>query len=443
MTTAPLRPPSATRPKASASDPTLLSVTDTDVAIIGGGPAGLMAAEKLSAQGWRVDLFDAMPSVGRKFLLAGRGGLNITHSEPLERFSTRFEQRSATLAPMLAAFTPDDLRRWCEGLGIDTFVGTSGRVFPKEMKAAPLLRAWLSRLRQQGVRVHTRHRWQGWTPAGELIFTNQVATTTIQPRATLLALGGGSWSRLGSDGRWAPWLQERGVEVAPLRAANCGFDVASTGPGRGGWSEHLTSRHAGQPLKPVTLSFTDCLGHTETRQGEFVLTESGIEGSLVYAFASRIRDVIERDGSATIWLNLLPAHSPEQVLNELKHPRGPRSLSTHLKSRLGLHGLKVALLHELLSKEDMLEPQRLAEAIQRLPITLAAPRPIDEAISTAGGVRFEALDEHLMLRAMPGVFCAGEMLDWEAPTGGYLLSATLATALVAAQGIDRHLIAGG
>lgn len=401
-----------------------------------------MAAETLSAQGLRVDLFDAMPSVGRKFLLAGRGGLNITHSEPFERFATRFDERSATLAPMLAAFTPDDLRQWCLGLGIDTFVGSSGRVFPQEMKAAPLLRAWLSRLRQQGVRVHARHRWQGWTPQGELTFTTPDGDTTTKPRATLLALGGGSWSRLGSDGRWAPWLQERGVDVAPLRAANCGFDVAPTGEGRGGWSEHLTSRHAGQPIKPVTLTFTDRRGHTETRRGEFVLTESGIEGSLVYAFASRIRDAIEHEGSATVWLNLLPAHSPEQVLTEVKRPRGPRSLATHLKSRLGLHGLKAALLHELLSKEAMLEPQRLAEAIQRLPISLVRARPIDEAISTAGGVRFEALDEHLMLRAMPGVFCAGEMLDWEAPTGGYLLTASMATAKAAAQGIARHLNAG-
>ena len=437
--TAPSPPPSATRPKVSDSDQALLPVIDTDVAIIGGGPAGLMAADKLSAQGWRVDLFDAMPSVGRKFLLAGRGGLNITHAEPFERFATRFEDRSDVLGPILSAFKPDDLRQWCLALGIETFVGTSGRVFPQEMKAAPLLRAWLSRLRQQGVRVHTRHRWQGWTQDGALTFTSQGHTTQVTPRTTLLALGGGSWSRLGSDGSWAPWLQARGVEVAPLRASNCGFDVAPTAEGRSGWSEHLTSRHSGQPIKPVTLTFTDRHGQTETRQGEFVLTESGIEGSLVYAFASRIRDLIERDGSATVWLNLLPAHSPEQVLDELKRPRGPRSLSTHLKSRLGLHGLKVALLHELLSKDAMLDPQRLAEAIQHLPITLVRPRPMDEAISTAGGVRFEAMDEHLMLRAMPGVFCAGEMLDWEAPTGGYLLTATLATAQVAAAGMARHL----
>jgi uncharacterized flavoprotein (TIGR03862 family) len=414
-------------------------VIETDVAIVGGGPAGLMAADLLSAQGWRVDLFDAMPSVGRKFLLAGRGGLNITHSEPFERFAQRFAERSSELAPMLAAFTPEQLRAWCHALGIETFVGTSGRVFPQEMKAAPLLRAWLSRLRHQGVRVHTRHRWSGWQEPGVLAFEAPAGRVSARPRATLLALGGGSWSRLGSDGRWVPWLQERGVAVAPLKAANCGFDVGTTGEGREGWSHHLTSRHAGQPLKPVTLTFTDTQGHTETRQGEFVLTEPGIEGSLIYAFSSRIRGAIERDGEATVHLNLLPSHTADQVLAELKRPRGPRSLATHLKSRLGLHGLKVALLHELLSKEAMTDPEQLARAIQHLPIRLVRSRPMDEAISTAGGVRFEALDADLMLREMPGVFCAGEMLDWEAPTGGYLLTATMATARTAAAGIDRHL----
>jgi len=414
-------------------------VNQTDVAIIGGGPAGLAAAERLSAQGRQVDLFDAMPSVGRKFLLAGRGGLNITHSEPFERFGQRFAERAGELAPMLAAFTPDDLRQWCQGLGVDTFVGTSGRVFPTEMKAAPLLRAWLSRLRQQGVRVHTRHRWQGWTPEGALSFLHQGEPVTIEARCTLLALGGASWSRLGSDGAWVPWLQARGVDVAPLRAANCGFEVAPTGEGRTGWSEHLVSRHAGQPIKPVTLTFTDMQGQTETRQGEFVVTDVGIEGSLVYAFSSRIRDVIDRDGEATVHLNLLPAHTAEQVLAELKRPRGPRSLATHLKSRLGLHGLKTALLHELLSKEAMNNPLALAQAIQALPVRLLRTRPMDEAISTAGGVRFEALDEGLMLKALPGVFCAGEMLDWDAPTGGYLLTASMATGRAAAQGIARRL----
>jgi uncharacterized flavoprotein (TIGR03862 family) len=412
---------------------------ETEVAIVGGGPAGLMAAEFLSATGLKVDLFDAMPSVGRKFLLAGRGGLNITHSEPFERFSQRFAARSADLSGMLQGFSPDAMRQWCQELGIETFIGTSGRVFPMEMKAAPLLRAWLSRLRRQGVQVHTRHRWQGWSHEGHLIFTVSGQQALVRPQATLLALGGGSWSRLGSDGQWVPWLMSRGVDVAPLRAANCGFDVAPTGADRAGWSEHLTSRHAGQPLKPVTLTVTDVDGRAETRQGEFVLTETGIEGSLVYAFSARIRELIERQGNATVWLNLLPAHTPEQVLAELKRPRGPRSLATHLKSRLGLHGLKVALLHELLDKATMNDPAALAASIQRLPMTLLRTRPMDEAISTAGGVRFEALNEGLMLKALPGVFCAGEMLDWEAPTGGYLLTATMATAHAAAQGVAAYL----
>ena len=425
----------------------------TQVAIVGGGPAGLMAAELLSQSGVQVDLFDTKPSVGRKFLLAGRGGLNLTHSEPLPRFQTRFAERSALLSPMLEVFGPDALRAWAQGLGVETFVGSSGRVFPTDLKAAPLLRAWLHRLRQQGVRFHMRHRWLGWADASDATH-GDVATDAHGPvlrmaspdgerlvhaHATVLALGGGSWSRLGSDGAWLPWLQEKGVDVAPLRASNCGFDVASTGIGRTHWSEHLRSRFAGQPVKPVSLSFTDLQGHTRQQQGEFVLTDTGVEGSLIYAFSAAIRDRIAAEGSATVHLNLLPSHSAETVLTETRRARGPRSLSTHLKSRLGLQGLKMALLHELLTPEQLNDPQALAQALQALPITLSAARPMDEAISTAGGVRFEALDAHLMLRNMPGVFCAGEMLDWEAPTGGYLLTASLATGRQAALGALAHL----
>jgi len=414
------------------------------VAIIGGGPAGLMAAELLSQAGRSVALFDAKPSVGRKFLLAGRGGLNLTHSEPLPRFKSRFAERSAQLSPLLDAFGPDALRAWAQGLGVETFVGSSGRIFPSDMKAAPMLRAWLHRLRAQGVRFHMRHRWLGWADGASaeqdvLRFATPDGERQVHATATVLALGGGSWARLGSDGAWVPCLQARGVEVAPLRAANCGFDVSPTGLGRAHWSEHLRSRFAGQPIKPVSLSFTDLQGHTRQQQGEFVLTETGIEGSLIYAFSAAIRDRIEADGQATVHLNLLPSHTPEAVLAETRRPRGPRSLSTHLKSRLGLQGLKMALLHELLSAEQLNDPQALAQAIQALPITLSAARPMDEAISTAGGVRFEAMDEHLMLRAMPGVFCAGEMLDWEAPTGGYLLTACLATGRQAAMGVLNHL----
>ncbi|MCH8180441.1 MAG: TIGR03862 family flavoprotein [Proteobacteria bacterium] len=423
------------------------TVQRTQVAIVGGGPAGLMAAELLSQAGLSVDLFDAKPSVGRKFLLAGRGGLNLTHSEPLERFIQRFAERAEWLAPLLRAFGPDELRAWAQGLGIETFVGSSGRVFPTDMKAAPMLRAWLHRLREQGVRLHMRHRWLGWDDSapegpGLLRMASPEGEVRVQAEATVLALGGGSWARLGSDGAWLPWLQARGVEVAPLRAANCGFDVAPTGPElteRPHWSEHLRSRFAGQPLKPVSLSFTDLQGRARQQQGEFVLTDTGIEGSLVYAFSAAIRDRIAAEGRATVHLNLLPAHTPEAVLAETRRPRGPRSLSTHLKSRLGLQGLKMALLHELLTPEQLHDPVALAQAIQALPLTLVSPRPMDEAISTAGGVRFEALDGHLMLKALPSVFCAGEMLDWEAPTGGYLLTASLATGRQAAQGVIQRL----
>ena len=396
-----------------------------------------MAAQELSRGGVQVDLFDGMPSVGRKFLLAGRGGLNLTHSEPLERFLDRFAERRPALEPTVRALDPDAVRQWAQSLGVDTFVGTSGRVFPTDMKAAPLLRAWLHGLRQGGVRFHMRHRWLGWTPEGALRLATPDGEISHQADATVLALGGASWARLGSDGAWVPWLQSRRVDIAPLQPANCGFHVRAMRPDQAGagqapsspegWSEHLRSRFAGQPVKPVALSFTDLTGHTHRQQGEFVLTEHGVEGSLIYAFSARLRDTLEATGHATFHLDLLPAHKPEQVLAEVSHPRGPRSLSTHLKSRLNLQGLKMGLLHELLPAEDMADPARLAAAIKALPITVTRPRPIDEAISTAGGVRFEGMNAQLMLNNLPGVFCAGEMLDWEAPTGGYLLTACLAT----------------
>jgi len=407
------------------------------VAVIGGGPAGLMAAEALAAGGASVELFDALPSVGRKFLLAGRGGLNLTHSEDLVPFLSRYAQARPALEPMVRHFDPQAQRDWALALGIETFVGTSGRVFPRDLKAAPLLRAWLHRLRVAGVVFHTRHRWRGWAE-GEidaLVFDTPTGEVRHRFDATVLALGGASWQRLGSDGAWVPWLQARGVDVAPLRPSNCGFDVAPTGPGRSGWSDYLRQRFAGQPVKPVAASFTDAAGQVQRQQGEFVLTDSGVEGSLIYAFSAPLRDTIAEKGSATLVLDLLPSHSAEQVLAETSRPRGPRSLSTHLKSRLNIQGLKLALLHELLGDEGLHDPQRLAAALKALPLTLAAPRPIDEAISSAGGVRFEALDAGLMLTSSPGVFCAGEMLDWEAPTGGYLLTACLATGRAAGQGV--------
>jgi len=398
-----------------------------------------MAAEVLAEGGAQVDLFDAMPSVGRKFLLAGRGGLNLTHSEPTTKLLERFGERSAALRGPLEAFDGAAVRDWAAGLGIATFVGSSGRVFPKDMKAAPLLRAWLHRLRSAGVHVHTRHRWTGWTDEGALKFDTAAGELVHRADATVLALGGASWARLGSDGAWLPRLAQRGVEVAPLQPSNCGFDIVPTAPGRSGWSEHLRERFAGQPLKTVAARFTDAQGHTRVQQGEFVLTATGIEGSLVYAFSAALRERIARDGQAVWTVDLLPQHTEAQVLAETSRPRGPRSLSTHLKSRLGIQGLKMALLHELLGPQQLADPAMLARALKALPFTLLRPRPLDEAISCAGGVRFEALDGHAMLRALPGVFCAGEMLDWEAPTGGYLLTACLATGRAAAQGTLKWL----
>jgi uncharacterized flavoprotein (TIGR03862 family) len=398
-------------------------------AIIGGGPAGLMAAEALAAGGAKVELFDAMPSVGRKFLLAGKGGLNLTHSEALPDFVARYGERAPQVARWLEALSPQALREWAAALGVETFVGSSGRVFPKDLKAAPLLRAWLHRLRESGVVFHMRQRWLGWDAEGALRFATPQGERRVRAVATVLALGGASWSRLGSDGAWLPWLREHGVAVAPLRPANCGFEIA--------WSEHLCQHFAGAPVKPVALRFEGF-----ARQGEFVLSDYGIEGSLVYAASALLRDAIERDGRATLTLDLLPAFDAERVAREVAHPRGSRSLGSHLKSRLGLAGVKMALLHELLPREALADPARLAAAIKALPLTLTAPRPIDEAISSAGGVALEALDEHLMLRAKPGVFCAGEMLDWEAPTGGYLLQASIASGRVAGAGAARWLRVG-
>ncbi len=381
-----------------------------------------MAAEVLNGGGMQVELFDAMPSVGRKFLLAGKGGMNLTHSEALTPFLSRYGKRQTEIAALLAAFGPDDLRAWVQGLGIDTFVGSSGRVFPTDMKAAPLLRAWLHRLRGDGVNFHVRHRWLGWTEAGELRFASPAGETTETFDAVILALGGGSWARLGSDGAWVPLLRARGVEVAELKPSNCGFDVA--------WSTHFRERFAGQPLKSVTLTFGEF-----QRQGEFVVTEHGIEGSLIYAASAAIRDTIEANGGAQIYLDLAPGKSLQRVITEVAHPRGSRSLSSHLQSRAGITGVKAGLLREVLGKDGYADMQRLAAAIKALPLTLVAPRPLDEAISSAGGVRFEAMDANLMLNALPGVFCAGEMLDWEAPTGGYLLTACFASGFVAGKGV--------
>ena len=422
------------------------------VAVVGGGPAGLMAAEVLAQRGARVDLFDAMPSVGRKFLLAGKGGLNLTHAEAFECFVQRYAARQPQLEPLLRRFGPGELRAWALGLGVGTFVGSSNRVFPVDLKAAPLLRHWLHRLRQQGVRFHMRHRWLGWGDAGALRFRTPGGDTETDADAVVLALGGASWSRLGSDGAWVDLLRQRGAEVAPLLPSNCGFDMARRPCREGegdsddaliaGWSVHFRSRFAGQPLKNVALSFTSGTGQRFHQQGEFVVTEGGVEGSLVYAASSLLRDAITAHGRAVVHIDLQPQRDAVFVHAEVSRPRGSRSLATHLKSRLGIDGVKAALLHELLPREVIADPSRLAAAIKALPLTLVAARPIDEAISSAGGVRFESLDDGLMLAVRPGVFCAGEMLDWEAPTGGYLLTACFATGAAAAEGVVRHLVLG-
>ncbi|MDP1980765.1 TIGR03862 family flavoprotein [Undibacterium sp.] len=394
------------------------------VAIIGGGPAGLMAAETLALQGIAVDVYDAMPSVGRKFLMAGKGGMNLTHSEDSVSFMTRYAEREPQLAPIIDQFDAAALRVWVKGLGIETYVGSSGRVFPVDMKAAPLLRAWLHRLRQQGVRFHMRHRWLGWDEQGQLRFATPDGEVCLPARAQVFALGGGSWARLGSDGAWVSLLRQRGLDVADLQPANCGFDV--------NWTAFFKDKFAGQPLLTVAAKVQG--SGQPMRKGQFVITESGVEGSLIYALSAALRQQLHSQGKAVLELDLLPDTALEKVQAELEHPRGSRSLSSHLKSRLGLDALKMALLHECLDKTDFAQAPILAQAIKALPVVLNAARPIDEAISSAGGLRFEELDENLMALRYPGLFFAGEMLDWEAPTGGYLLTACFATAKVAATG---------
>ena len=418
------------------------------VAVIGAGPAGLMAAEVIAsaatvAQPVRVTVYDSMPSAGRKFLLAGKGGLNLTHAEDFAPFLSRYGRASSHLEPMLGQFGAQQLRDWAAGLGVNTFVGSSGRVFPSDMKAAPLLRAWMHRLRGLGVQFCMRHRWLGGLESGALRFATPTGDVTLEPDgvdAVVLALGGGSWARLGSDGAWVPILTERGVGVVPLAPSNCGFDVS--GAAGQGWTPFFSSKFAGLPFKSVALSFTDSKGQCFNRKGEFVATATGVEGSLIYAASSLLCNEISDNGSAIFLLDLLPGKTMDEVLQEVRHPRGSRSLTSHLKSRLGLDGIKSGLLHELLSKQGINEPAQLTTAIKALPIKLCATRPIDEAISSAGGVRFDALDTNLQVvdgRATRcPIFCAGEMLNWEAPTGGYLLTACFSSGRTAGLGVLKR-----
>ena len=396
------------------------------VAVIGGGPAGLMAAEVLSQHGLRVDVYDAMPSVGRKFLLAGRSGLNLTHSEPFEPFVARYGQRRAQIEPLLKAFAALELCQWASDLGIETFVGTSGRIFPKTMRGSPLLRAWLKRLAAAGVQFHVRHKCLGWNSDDAIVFETPQGRHTVKADAVVLALGGGSWARLGSDGGWVPWLRQSGISVATLRPANCGFDV--------NWSPHFQERFDGHPVKPVVLTF-----ESFSQQGEFIVTRSGVQGSLVYAASAGIRDAIEAHGQAVISLDLAPDRSQAWLIERLERPRGNRSLANHLERTVGIKGLKAGLLYEFMSKADLQRPERIAAFLKKMPVPLVRPRPLDEAISSAGGVAFEALDAQLMLRSRPGIFCAGEMLDWEAPTGGYLLTLCFASGRAAGLGVVHWL----
>ncbi len=389
------------------------------VVIIGGGPAGLMAAEAAASAGAHVEVYDAMPSVGRKFLLAGKGGLNLTHSEPIEPFLSRYGQQRAFIEPAIRSFPPSVLRDWACALGMNTFVGTSGRIFPTDLKSAPLLRAWLRRLRQAGVQFHVRHRWRGWDEERRVQFTTPQGLVRAHADAVVLALGGGSWPHLGSDAAWTQILAEHKVLITPLKPANCGFDVR--------WSEHFRTKFAGQPVKTVDVTAKTVDGSVICQRGEFVVTETGVEGGVIYTVSSHVRDAIATEGTAALRLDLAPDRSLQQLTKDLSRPRGKRTLATHLTRYAGVAGVKAGLLREVVSKDVLANSARLASAIKSISLTLTTPRPLAEAISTAGGVSFDALDGNLMLHTLPGVFCAGEMVDWEAPTGGYLLTGCMAT----------------
>jgi len=392
-----------------------------------------MAAEAARAAGASVDLFEGKGSVGRKFLIAGKGGLNLTHSDDPTRFVERYGSRRDEVAAWLAAFGADDLRQWARGLNVETFVGSSGRVFPTDLKAAPLLRSWVRRLREQGVRFHVNHYCQSCSEASggrkALRFRTSAGEHSVHAETVVFAMGGGSWPELGSDGRWVSWLQDAGADVAALQPSNCGFDV--------GWSEIFAARYAGQPVKSVLVATWDQQGRLRQLQGEFVVTATGVEGSVIYALSADLRDAIAASGVASLQLDLAPGRDKERLQREMSQPRRGRSLTEHLRRTVGIDGVKTGLLYEVVPRLDREDPFKLAQAIKSLPLRLVRPRPIGEAISSAGGVRFSALNDELMIKSLPGVFCAGEMIDWEAPTGGYLLTACFASGLRAGQAAAR------
>jgi uncharacterized flavoprotein (TIGR03862 family) len=412
----------------------ITEIPTTEAAVIGAGPAGLMAAETLAQGGVRVTVFDAMPSAGRKFLMAGRGGLNLTHSEALDAFLSRYRDGEPKLLAAIKAFPPERLRAWCEALGQPTFVGSSGRVFPKAMKASPLLRAWLRRLGAVGVTLSLRHRWTGWNEHGHLLFQTPDGRRAVDARVTVLALGGASWPRLGSDGGWATVLRDKGVNIAPLRPANCGFRVA--------WSEVFRERFEGEPLKGIALSFGD-----RGVRGEAVITRDGIEGGAVYALSAELREAILDAGSATLQIALRPDVAARDLVKRLSAPRGKQSFSNWLRKATQLSPVAIGLLQETSIASSVplasLPAEKLAELINAVPIKLIGLAPIARAISSAGGIAFDELDPDFMLRRLPETFVAGEMLDWEAPTGGYLLQACFATGAAAGRGALKWLAANG
>ena len=399
--------------------------------VIGGGPAGLMAAEQLSEAGVVVAVYDSMPTVGRKFLRAGIGGLNLTHNEAWPDFIARFGDRAAILQPCLDAFNAEALRSWAADLGVETFVGSSGRVFPIEKKAAPLLRRWLQRLRASGVRIHHRHHWQGWNTAGELLIQGPVQQLAVKADITVFALGGGSWSALGSTGQWQTLFEQRGIQCAPWRPSNCGFEYP--------WRPEFIAEHSGVPLKTIAINVSDNKGQHWRQQGDAVISAYGVEGGPVYGVSAAIRDGIAEHGQCTVYWDLDPDRSLETLQQAIAKRRPKDSLANVLRKQCGLSGAKLALLKTLTSKAQMVDIDAIPALIKALPQTFHRSRSLDEAISTAGGVCFSELDEHFMLKQLPGTYCVGEMLDWEAPTGGYLLTACFASGRWAGNGSARFL----